>query len=61
MIKNKTLDIKNIFQIYLKYKKQVKNILDFQTNFLFYLTLMNKFQKTIIKNCFLELFSKTLI
>ena len=33
MIKNKTIDVKIIFKIYLKILKYIKNILDFHTNF----------------------------
>ena len=35
MIKNKILDIKIIFKIYLKIFKKIKNILSFQTDFCF--------------------------
>ena len=45
MIKNKTLDIKNILKIYLKILKYVKNISIWQTNFYFL-----KHQSIILKN-----------
>ena len=58
MIKNKILDIKIIFRTYLKWFKTDKSILDFQTNF--YSTKIKKqFSKTVLKNYFLKLFSKT--
>ena len=55
MIKNKTLDVKNIFKTYLKILKTSLKYLSSQTNFCF-----TKHYKTIFKNYFLELFFKTI-
>ena len=57
MIKNKILNIKIIFKILKTSKKYFK----FPNRLLFYKTLEKKFSKTVLKNYFSELFSKTII
>ena len=46
MIKNKVVNMKIIFKMYLKNKKYVKNILVFQTDF-----CSTKYSRTTFKNC----------
>ena len=58
MIKNKTLEIKIIFKIYLKILKTSSKYFKYSNRLLFYKTLENNFQKLFLKivfhNCFLK-------
>ena len=58
MIKNKALNIKIIFRTYSKILKNMFKICQVLKHIFILQNIREQFSKTILKNCFLELFFK---